>query len=328
MRVARILVAAVAALSVVALSQVGLAEPAKAAPTGPGISWQYSSEANAYWRAPEDTPAPGNDGPLLAWTQYSGQKDLTCPAGDPAYACDGDPAEIVGIYCSDLPGPTGLPEFAWIRWERTPEPDGTMGPWIGKDADCDEPGPDDVITMDEIHTEVLKANIFHELPEPVPAIKPAPKGLVNLPVIVSTDYPNPDDPIIAGNVVQRDPVIVELQVVVTGGREPFYGTIRAWLDDYVWTFKDGGGTTVKTISGRGPGNPYTSSVDPRTNPGYYISHTFREASTGNQVLLNASWVGEIQVEGIGVDEPMTPVPINGASAEFSVVESEPVLGDR
>ncbi|MBM7785810.1 hypothetical protein [Tenggerimyces flavus] len=328
MRVARILIAAVAALSVVALSQAGLAEPAEAAPTGPGISWQYSSEANAYWRAPEDTPAPGNDGPLLAWTQYSSQKDLTCPDGNPDYACAGPPAEIVGIYCSDLPGPTGLPTFAWIRWERTPEPDGTMGPWIGKDADCDEPGDDDVITMDEIHQQVLSANVFQELPRPVPEIKPDPQGLVNLPVIVSTDYPDPTDPLIADDVVQTDPVIVEIEVRVEGGREPFIGTIRAWLDDYVWTFVNGRGETVEVISGRGPGNTYDRNIDPRTNPGHYISHTFREAITGNRVFLNASWVGEIHVEGIGVDEPMTPVPINGESAEFSIVESEPVLGNR
>lgn len=331
MRVARMVIAAIAGLAVVSLSHVGLAAPAEAAPTGPGISWQYSSEANAYWRPPADTPRPGNDGPLLAWTQYSGQKELTCPEEDPAYACAGDPgAALVGIYCSDLPGPTGLPEFAHIRWERTPRPDGTMGLWIGNVAEsgCEEPGDEDVVTMDEIRQEVLSADVFQRLPEPDPVIKPAPQGLVNLPVIVSTDYPRPDDPIISDYVVDTDPVTVEIEITVNGGREPFVGTIRAWLDDYVWTFKDGSGRTVGTISGRGAGNPYTPSVDPRTNPGYYISHTYSQVSTGNTVSVNMTWVGRVHVEGIGVDEPMIPVPVGGTSEPFGVVEAKPVLGDR
>lgn len=330
MRATRIALALLATMSVVSMSQVGIAKPAEAAPTGPAISWSYSAEANAYWRPPSPTSSPGNDGPLLAWTQYAGAKDLTCPEGDPAYACQGDPgAKILGIYCGDFPGPTGLPTFAWIRWERTPNPDGTMGLWIGEEADCDEPGPDDVVTMDEIRTQMLlTADVLQELPEPTPAIEPAPRGLVNLPVIVSTDYPNPDDPIISAFVVPgSDPVRLEIPIVINGGRFPFTGLITAWLDDYTWTFKDGKGDVVKTISGRGPGTPYTRSVDPKANPGYYISHTYREAGVGNMVQLNANWVGTVRVPGVGVDEPMNPEPIQGNSLPFEVVEAKSVLGN-
>lgn len=335
MRIVRFALAATAALALVSTSYVGLATPAHALPSGPGIGWQYSSTANGYWRPPQPTsPGGGSGGPATVWIQRNGTNEVHCDENDPAFWCLGgegvpdNPTEIMGILCgSALRGPRGLPLFGWIRWERAILPDGTPDRWIGKDAGCDEPGEEDFVPMERI-TEIATADVFHGLNLPLFVLKPAPQGLVNLPVIVSTTYPDPADNTIAPVYIPgSNPVQIRIPVVVEKPGPDFVGEITAQAGNYVWTFNDGG-EPVAEVSGRGPGRTYTPGVDPRTNPNYYVSHTYREPGVGKTVTLTVTWTGRVRVPGVNVDEAIDPVSITNTSIEFSVVEAKPVLGKR
>jgi hypothetical protein len=323
-------------VSVAALVQLGTAEPASALPGEGTVEWHYSSEANGYWRPPRPTSpgGGGGGGPATVWVQRNGTNYVACDPADPAFWCSqgegpDDPTEITGMWCGTaLRGPRGLPLFAWIRWERAIKPDGTPDKWIGKDADCDEPGDNDFVPMEEIR-ETARADVIEDILPPTLAFKPDPAGLVNLPVIVSTDYPAEDDPTIAAyKVPGSNPVQLRIPVTVDKNPGPdFQGEITAVLGDYVWRFRDQHGAVVRTISGRGPGRTYDPAVDPRKNPSYYISHTYNEVSHGNTVSLSTNWTGEVHVPGIA-DEPIRPIAVDATSPAFSVVQAKAVLGDR
>ena len=292
--------------------------PAEAGPQD-GIGWQYSESANGFYRQPTgDAPGGGGDGGpatvRVEWGSTPGG-ELQCPEANPAYACEGDPgAFITGILCGAETGPRGLPSFPWIRYERDIGAGGEPGLWIGREADCDEPNEDDFVPMQEISYEV-NYRVFQPLGEPELALNPNPKGLVNLPVIVSTDYPEGLGP--PAELLSLDPVRVRIPIHIDRPGGGLDGEILAGAN-FTWTFQGGG-----VVSGPDQrGKPYTRAVDPTRDGGYYVTNTFGTTGTKN-VHLNVEWTGTVTVDLLE-PEQIDPVDID-ADATVNVVQSDPVL---
>jgi hypothetical protein len=278
-------VAAVLGLAATALVGVGQGAPAAAetVDTADAIrAWSYSETASAYWRAPLRNSAP--QVPVTSWRQYSDTNDLMCPDDDETFACSGDSgAEIIGIYCSDFPGPRGLPTFAWIQWERVIHSDGIPMPWVGKDAGCDEPSPVDVVPMAEIANAVDAAAIE---PMGVPMLNLWQRGTVvrdsvleDVPVVLATDYP----------------ATVTVPVNIPRPGEDFVANVNA-VAEFKWTW-DGG-------SAIGRGTPYK----PSPYPVKYLTATFQ--NDGTQALsLTATWSGTVEAAGLA-SQQMLPITIS------------------
>ncbi|MBE1607571.1 hypothetical protein [Actinopolymorpha pittospori] len=315
MRRLAVMTAAVALVGGLLAMSPSAAAPAYAGPQD-GIGWQYSESANGYWRAPQadSVPTGGDSGPALVWVQHSSTNELLCPETDPAFACAEDDPEayIRGITCGTaLRGPRGLPLFAWIRWERRIGPDGQPTKWSGQDADCDEPGEDDFIPMEEISWEV-NYKVFQELERPAITISPAGRTLVNLPTIVSTDYPAGLDPEI---VVANDPPTIEIPIHIDRPNGGLDGQIRAQAD-LVWTFEGGGSAT-------GRGRPYVEGITPDNRPGYYVTNTFEHPGPKN-VSLAVTWTGRVTVDLLD-PEDIDPVALAPVTQTIEVADSSPVL---
>ena len=145
-------------------------------------------------------------------------------------------------------------------------------------------------------TAVAQARIREYLEERVsgPAISVEPRGggLVNLPVVVHTD-PSP-------------PVGFEVTVPVPGrlAAEPAYR----------WSFGQG-------RSASGPGRPYTAAVSPRSDPGYYVAHAYREPGRHTITLTN-TWTATFTVAGIVV--PLDPIVLTDTT-EVLVREARSTL---
>jgi hypothetical protein len=296
------------------LLAVGLVAPAHAGPQD-GIGWQYSESANGYWRPPQATGAPptgGSSGPATVFVQRSNTNELLCPEGNPDFACDGPPAYITGIICgANLRGPRGLPLFAWIRWEREIV-DGEPGPWIGREADCEEPGDDDFIPMEEISWEV-NYQVFQQLNAPDIQISPNARTLINLPTIVSTNYPAGIGP--PATVLSQDPPRISIPIHIDRPDGGLDGQITAEAD-LTWTFEDGG-----TATGRG--RPYVSGRLPEKNPGLYVTNTF-ERPGQKTVTLDVSWTGDVTVPPLA-PEQIVPVDLPAVTEDVEVLENSPVL---
>jgi hypothetical protein len=93
-------------------------------------------------------------------------------------------------------------------------------------------------------------------PPPI-RLQPA-DAIVNLPMIAST----PD----------RPPITIEMT-------DPITGTATA-TPDFLWTFGD-------DAAGHGPGRPY-DGTSPISNPGYYVTNTYRALGTPS-VDLTVTW---------------------------------------
>ncbi len=188
---------------------------------------------------------------------------------------------------------------------RTPRPRG----WWRRD--CVEVSDEDWTPIEEISYRV-DYEIFQPLGKPRLDLNPNPKGLVNLPVIVSTTYPEG----LAGpaQILSLDPVRVRIPIHIDRPRGGLDGEILADAR-FTWNFQEGG-----TADGRG--KPYTRAVDPTRDGGYYVSNTFERAGSKN-VHLNVQWTGTVAVPPLA-PEPIEPVDID-ADTTVNVVEAQPVL---
>ncbi|MGW5365021.1 hypothetical protein [Actinopolymorpha pittospori] len=319
MRRLAVMTAAVALVGGLLALSPSAATPAYAGPQdGTGIGWQYSESANGYWRAPHanSEPGGGDSGPATVWVQQSSTNELLCPEGDPAFACQEPEAYITGMLCGTaLRGPRGLPLFAQIRWERTIGPDGQPTPWVGREADCVEPGEDDFIPMEEITWEV-NYEVFQELERPAITISPAGRTLVNLPTIVWTDYPAGLDPEI---VVGNNPPAIRIPIHIDRPNGGLDGSIDAEAD-LVWTFEGGG-------SAKGRGTPYVEGITPDNRPGYYVTNTFEHPGP-KDVSLAVTWTGRVTVVGpLGPLDPedIDPVALAPVTQTIDVAEASSVL---
>jgi hypothetical protein len=296
------------------LLAVCLVTPAHAGPQD-GIGWQYSESASGYWRAPQASSIPsggGNSGPATVFVQQSNTNELLCPDGNPDFACDAPDAYITGIICgANLRGPRGLPFFAQIRWEREIV-DGEPEPWVGREADCVEPGDDDFIPMQEISWEV-NYQVFQQLNAPAIQISPNARTLINLPTIVSTNYPAGIGP--PATVLSQDPPRISIPIHIDRPNGGLDGEITAEAD-LTWTFEDGG-----TANGRG--RPYVSGRLPENNPGFYVTNVFDRPGQ-KSVTLNVSWTGDVTVPPLAPEE-IVPVDLPAVTEDVEVLENSPVL---
>lgn len=156
--------------------------------------------------------------------------------------------------------------------------------------------PQDGVSRDEIEQgvyEYIRENV--ELPE-ANIEPPGGKALVNLPVIAwSAKQPALD---------------FEFEQPVSGSvhAEP------AWL----WDFGEGAPVD-------GHGRAY-DGTDPKTNPGYYVQHTYDKPDKYTVTVTN-TWGATLTVKGLDgpVEFELEPLELTG-TADLAVVESRAVLG--
>src|SRR5690606_13615013 len=183
--------------------------------------------------------------------------------------------------------------------------------------DCVPVGDDDWVSSEEISKAAVDYKVFQQLGEPDIRLAPGARGYVNLPVVVSADYLAGDleGP---GEIVSRDPLRVRVPIEVERPGENLTGEITATAK-FSWTFKGG-----EPSSGSGQGKPYTSSVDPVHESGYYVKTTYHTKGA-KQIQLNVRWTGEVQVDGLD-PEPIPPIEIPAETAELPISELDPILG--
>lgn len=302
----------------------GVGSPAEASP-GQGIGWQYSESANGYYRPPQDDSGGGGGGggggiPLV-FTDYGTPGEwLECPSDDETFACENDPgAEITGILCGgDGVGPRGLPEYPWIRYERTLE-NGEPTRWVGKEADCSEPGEDDFVPMEEI-SYTVDYEVFQPLGDPQIRMHPQNgKTLVGLPTVVSTDHPAGLEPPAELLSMDADSASVRIPIHIDRPGGGLDGEILADAS-FAWEFRNENGSVEGTAAGRG--QPYDESVNPIDNPGYYTAGEFDTAGE-KTIAVTATWAGTVTVESLAPEE-IVPIDIP-ASRTVEVVDSQSVL---
>ena len=276
-----------------------------------GIGWQYSESANGYYRQPTTSGGGGGGGGpatvMTIWGTTPGG-DLVCPRGNPEYDCS---TGVTGIYCGSATGPRGLPNYPWIRYERTIK-GGQPGKWSGADADCDEPGQNDFIPMQEISWSV-NYKVFQQLNTPRITIAPNARTLVNLPTIVWTNYPAGIGP--PATVLANDPPRIRVPIHIDRPNGGLDGEIIA-TGELRWTFEDGG-----TATGRG--RPFVSGKLPEDSPGYYVTNIF-ERSGHKTITLNVRWTGTVTVPPLA-PEQIVPVNLPRVTQDVQVLESKPVL---
>lgn len=157
--------------------------------------------------------------------------------------------------------------------------------------------------------------MFQPLGEPNIAINPGERALVNLPTVVSTNYPEGGIEG-TGELLSLDPTRIRVPIDIDRPGENLTGELLAEAE-YTWSFEEGG-----TASGRG--QPYTPGVDPRTNDDYYVSTTFQTTGIKN-VNLDVEWTGEVTVETLA-PEPVEPVVVS-TSDEVEVRQLQSLLTD-
>ncbi|MHB8451626.1 MAG: hypothetical protein ACYDAQ_14455, partial [Mycobacteriales bacterium] len=109
-------------------------------------------------------------------------------------------------------------------------------------------GPQDLIPGADIPGIIgTQVDQYVHVPSPLLHMAPPDQSIVNLPTVF---WATPQPPISV--TVSIDGASVTITVTPT----------------YHWDFGDGAGTTSAS-----PGNAYTPTVDPTSNPGYYIDHT-------------------------------------------------------
>lgn len=284
---------------------------------GSGISWQYSEEGSAYYRKPQGgESSPGRGGIPTVFVSI-GQRGETLRCEEAAPAPDADCDGEISRWCSDTDRETGKPRFPAYRFTREIRPNGEPEPWtVDESADfewCIVPGDDDWVPIEEITTEI-NYEVFQPLGDPKIHINPGEEAIVNLPTVVSTDYPGGNFPG-PGEIVSMDPLVVRIPVDIERPGDNLTGEILA-EGEFTWTFEGGG-----TATGRG--KPYTPEIDPRNDGGYYVSTVFREPGR-RTINLDVRFTGEVTVEGLD-PEPIEPVEDIGTSAQVNVVELNNVL---
>ena len=95
---------------------------------------------------------------------------------------------------------------------------------------------------------------------------------------------------------------------------PVPGEVRA-VPEYTWDFGDG-------IQGVGPGRPFTSSVLPSANPGYYTGATYSRPGM-KHVTLTVTWRVTFRLEGVQ-DIPLDPI-VMMASEDKQITTARAVL---
>jgi hypothetical protein len=328
MGVVRRLVAAAAVGVGVVVVQAGVAVPASADPPPPsgGVGWHYSEESHGYYRAPGDSTSPGHGEPPKPdqdgyyWKTEIGTR--VDEDGANVWDCHDTHDDDCGVVSYGCIGPFRSPQgdmrpaypHARLRQHVSWTPNGQVDPddeWDYVDTECVTVPDDDWVPMTEI-TNRIDYSVFQRLGAPKLSLNPAPRGLVNLPVVVSTNYPHGLPA--PGHVTSWDPVQIEVPIDIPKPGGGLQGNILATAD-FTWTFEGG-----KQAKGRG--KPYTPAVDPTKDGGYYVKDTFGEKGVKN-VHLNVRWTGEVTVEGLE-PEPIVPVSVD-SDATITVVEAKPVL---
>lgn len=283
--------AVVLVIAAVGLMTVSFHPPAARADlNGDSVGWHYSEAGNGFYQAPH-TSKPDSTEPItfLEWGTLG------------YYACEqprAGCAAFTSINCgySGLP-PNGPPVYGYGEWRYTLATAADETNWDFVTIDC-VPTPE-WVPLAEVGYQ-FQFEIERLLPKPTIDLRPEPETLVNLPTIVSTDYP-------------ADKTF-DITVPPSAGRTiPLHGSINAHAD-FTWTFEDG--TTTS-----GAGHAY-DGTDPTTNPDYYLTDTFRTAGH-HTVTLTVTWTGTITVETLA-PEAFDPVTFQ-ATAGVDVVESHPVL---
>lgn len=286
-----------------------------------GIGWQYSEEGSAYYRQPQGgESSPGEGGIATSWLLIGERGEtLQCedPADPEARDCAPEDGESsISRWCSETDTDTGKPRYPAYQYTRDIRPNGEPEPWVLDEPAgfewCIVPDEDDWVPIEEI-TEDIEYEVFQPLGDPAIQINPGDEAVVNLPTVVSTDYPG-DFPG-PGEIVSMDPLVVRIPVDIEKPGENLTGEILA-EGEFTWTFEDGG-----TATGRG--KPYDPAIDPRDDGGYYVSNVFYEPGQ-RTVALDVRFTGEVTVEGLD-PEPIEPVDDIGTTAEVNVVELNNVL---
>lgn len=341
-----------AALVVSALAVSTLMAPAATATVNgeDGVGWEYHEDGDGYVRTPpeQDPDGDGSGGggggepkPVDGYywnTEVGNVKKPDEPYKDDyTWWCDGanndstrgdtrdktceapehEDFPTMSSFSCNVPGSDGRPQLPYIRLRQKTDwpgaPNYTGGDWDYYDWKCVPLEDDNWVSTEDI-TEEVDYSVFQKLGAPKIDIDPGANGYVNLPTIVSTDYPaDLEGP---GEVVSRDPVTIKVPIEVERPSGNLHGEITATAD-FSWSF-EGGGTA------EGPGKPYTKAKDPLNDGGYYNSKTW--TTTGMKtVTLNVEWAGTVEVDGLE-PEPIDPVKIEAASEEIEIKELSPVLG--
>ncbi|MBM7785808.1 hypothetical protein [Tenggerimyces flavus] len=319
------LLAGGAAIAVVVGLQVAAIPGASAVPETGDLNWNYHEEGGGYYREPEGGEEGGGGGGGPATVLVEVGSPWVCRHSDdhqcsPPWA-QGGTSWCGPDYGEPGLGPNGLPWFAHARFTREVTDPANPGPWmidtdggLGLGTDCVEVGPEDWVSLEDIRTWVVDYSIIRDLPDPVAVISPDPQALVNLPVVVSTDYPGN----IPGVDLNADPVTLTIPIDIPRPGGNLVGELRAQAK-FTWTFEG----RADTVNGRG--HDYTADVDPRNDGGYYVKNTFTQTGDWN-VHLDVLWTGEVDVEGM-VSQPIPPIEFD-YDATVNVVEAKPVLGRR
>lgn len=283
-RVLLVLVAAVLVLACLSMHPT----TARADANG-GVGWQYSEAGKGFYHAPHPgSPSGGNP---ISYREWGTVGTYSCTA--PRAGC----GAVLSIYCGygGLP-PDGPPEYGYGEWTYAPADAADEAKWNFVDIDC-VPTPE-FVPLVEVGYQ-FQYEIERLLPKPTIDLKPNPETLVNLPTVVSTDYPAEKT--------------FDITVPPSAGRTlPLTGSINAHAA-FTWTFEDG---TTAT----GAGKPY-DGTDPASNPGYYLTNTFRTAGH-HTVTLSVTWTGTITVQTLA-PQAFDPVTFT-ATAGVDVVENNPV----
>jgi hypothetical protein len=160
-------------------------------------------------------------------------------------------------------------------------------------------GPGDLVPIVTIQRDVARL-VTHYVRLPLAVVHSAPAGrtLVNLPTVLWATFAHPG----------------AVTVTIDGASV----TIRVRPVRFTWTFGDGSGGAA------GVGRPYTAAVDPAADPGYYLTHQFRDVSGADRVTLAVAWAPTYTIEGVGGE--FTTVQVSRVSAAvLDVLPAQAVL---
>lgn len=159
-------------------------------------------------------------------------------------------------------------------------------------------GPQDLIPGADIPGLIgTQIDQYVHVPSPLLHLAPPDQSIVNLPTVF---WATPQPPISV--TVSIDGASVTITVTPT----------------YHWDFGDGA-----TAVSASPGNPYTSSVDPSSDPGYYIDHTYLDAGP-RTVTLTVVWQPTYTI--VHVVGTFTATAVTLSTSELvPVVEAQAVL---
>jgi hypothetical protein len=263
--------------------------PAGADSNGGSVGWQYSEAGRGFYQAPQGGTSGPSD-PVHRTEIY--QPEWRCSAAECAPSGQ-------YIWCNpDWTPEVRQPIYVRVDFVYAAADAGDRTKWqiVGGIPRC-YPTPE-FVPIEDVGYQ-FQYEIERRFRQPDIELRPNPETLVNLPTIVSTDYPSDKT--------------FDITVPPSKGRTiPLTGTINAHAD-FTWSFEDG--TTAS-----GPGTPY-DGTDPETNPDHYLTNTFRTAGH-HTVSLTVTWTGSITVEGLP-PEQFEPVTLT-STAGVDVVESHPV----